>query len=261
MSNDSAFKIYSEAKHQQGFWVERVKSQFAVTVERLLDYRGLKKKDLADRMEVSRPYITKVLRGDANLTLETIGRLAYVLGTEVTINLSPKESQVKPWLYAIGREKKPATQLAIPKARDQTPDSNEINLTNYFLPIIEVAANPSHEPSEKTMTIFSVNAQVEETENEAQYAVNIEVLSNQEESTNPPYTFRLSGVAFFIITSEEYDDNNAKEVCFQIGHQVLLGAIREQITTLTGRGPWNAVQLRVIPAKQLTDQAQPNKAP
>jgi len=105
MAKESAFKFYSEAKKREGYWVEHAKSRFAVTVDWLLDFRGLKKKDLADRLGVSRPYISKILRGDANLTIETIGRLAYALDAEATINLRPKESKIKPWLYSFDAQK------------------------------------------------------------------------------------------------------------------------------------------------------------
>lgn len=111
MTDETVFKKYSDSKKQENYWVERVKNQFAVAVERFADFRILKKKDLAERMNVSRPYITKILRGDANLTLETIARLAYVLDAEVTINLSPKESQIKPWLYALEGRPRSATAV------------------------------------------------------------------------------------------------------------------------------------------------------
>jgi len=128
---------------------------------------------------------------------------------------------------------------------------NDINLVNYFFPRVEVVAIPSHEPNKSTMTIFSINTQIEQLENNRNYAVNIDVQTDMDESTNPPYKFHVSGVAFLNISSEEFDGDNAKETCYQIGHQVLFGALREQLSTITSRGPWNAVHLRVIPAPQL----------
>ncbi|MDZ4729824.1 MAG: helix-turn-helix domain-containing protein [Xanthomonadales bacterium] len=119
MTDESVFKKYLDSKKQKNYWIERVKNQFAVSVERFVDFRMLKKKDLAERMDVSRPYITKILRGDANLTLETIGRLAYALDAEVTINLSPKESQIKPWLYAIEGKSRPATKVGAVNTSNQ----------------------------------------------------------------------------------------------------------------------------------------------
>lgn len=128
---------------------------------------------------------------------------------------------------------------------------DDIQLVNYFLPAIEVAAIPSHAPNEETMTIFSINAQIEEMEDERDFAINVEVRTDMEESSNPPYKFRLFGVAFFHITCEEFDRDNAREACYKIGHQVVFGALREQLATITSRGPWQAVQLRVVPAPEL----------
>lgn len=127
---------------------------------------------------------------------------------------------------------------------------NDINLVNYFFPRVEVVANSSHEPKEATMTIFSINTHIEQLEDNHSYAVNIDVQADMDQSTNPPYSFHLSGVAFLNVSSEEYDGDNAKEACYQIGHQVLFGALREQLSTITSRGPWNAVHLRVVPAPQ-----------
>lgn len=126
MVNESVFKKYLEAKNQPAYWAERVKNQFAVSAERFLDFRQLKKKDLAQRMDVSRPYITKILRGDANVTLETIGRMAYALDAEVTINLSPKGSKIKPWLYSLEGMKKPETQVgAVVRSTKNRHPANE----------------------------------------------------------------------------------------------------------------------------------------
>jgi preprotein translocase subunit SecB len=137
---------------------------------------------------------------------------------------------------------------------------HEINLEHYFLPVIDVAANPEHKPGDETLTIFSVNTQISEVNDTKRLAVNIEVKSDQDESTNPPYNFRLLGVGFLSISAEEYDSENAKEACLQVGHQVLFGAIREQIASLTGRGPWDAIQLRVVPAPTYTPNDQPQEA-
>jgi len=125
---------------------------------------------------------------------------------------------------------------------------DEINLERYFFPVVEITANAEHSPGEETMTFFAVNTNVVEIEESNRLAVDIDVRSSQEESTNPPYNFKVSGIAFFNIVIDEYDPENAKDACYVMGHQVLFGAIREQIAAITGRGPWNAIQLRVVPA-------------
>ena len=125
MSKLSAFKLYSEAKQQEGFWIERIKNKFAISIERLMDYRGLKKKDIAERLGVSRPYVTKILRGDANLTMETIGHLAYALDADVTINLSPKESKIKPWLYVLEGSERNSVRDISTSSRRKIADSTK----------------------------------------------------------------------------------------------------------------------------------------
>ncbi len=98
MSNKSPFVSYSNAKNSKEFLVERLKTKFAVSIEHLLDYRGLKRKDLAEQMNVSRPYVSKMLCGDANVTIETLGSLAYELDANISIDLTPKEHMANTWL-------------------------------------------------------------------------------------------------------------------------------------------------------------------
>jgi transcriptional regulator with XRE-family HTH domain len=124
MTDNSAFKFYSDADTREAYWTERLKSKFAVAVEHLLDFRNLKKKDLAERLNVSRPYISKILRGDANLTIETIGRLAYALNSDVSINLTPKETHAKPWLYVVEGRKKSSTE-AVERVIDSPQSSRD----------------------------------------------------------------------------------------------------------------------------------------
>ena len=122
----------------------------------------------------------------------------------------------------------------------------DVNLDQYFFPSIELAANPAYKFNEETMTVFSARSNVEEVGNGNRFAVSTQVKSNAEESSNYPYSFELNGIAFFTVNEENFDHDNAMEACYYLGHQLLFGAIREQIAVLTGRGPWESVQLRSI---------------
>ncbi len=45
-----------------------------------MDRQKISRRELADRLDVSPAYITKVLRGHANLTIESLAKIAYSLG-------------------------------------------------------------------------------------------------------------------------------------------------------------------------------------
>ncbi len=53
---------------------------------------GLSKTELARRMHVSRPYITKVLSGDVNISFETAAKLANALCMDFMPELRPVDS-------------------------------------------------------------------------------------------------------------------------------------------------------------------------
>lgn len=57
-----------------------------------LNQAGLSKTDLAKRLNVSKPRITKLLDGSANMTLRTLADIAFELGKKITITLSNKSA-------------------------------------------------------------------------------------------------------------------------------------------------------------------------
>ena len=66
---------------------ELAKLQFAIEVNAGLKREGINQAELADRLGVSRAMISKLLRGDANVTIETMVRLAEVLHGEVFLKI------------------------------------------------------------------------------------------------------------------------------------------------------------------------------
>lgn len=54
--------------------------------------QGISRAELAERLGVSRAYITKVLGGSTNMTLRTLVRLALALGLVPEVSLVPLEA-------------------------------------------------------------------------------------------------------------------------------------------------------------------------
>jgi transcriptional regulator with XRE-family HTH domain len=48
---------------------------------------GISRATLAKRLGVSAPNVTQILRGDNNLKLKTVARIAYALGMRVTVGM------------------------------------------------------------------------------------------------------------------------------------------------------------------------------
>ena len=69
-----------KAKKRDNYWIEDAKIEFALSFEHFLDKSGMNKAELAKRLDVSPAYISKVLRGDANVTIETMVKLIRAVG-------------------------------------------------------------------------------------------------------------------------------------------------------------------------------------
>ena len=82
-------------KNTIGYKVEAKKNDFAVQLEHLLDRNDVNKKELAARMETSPAYISKVLRGDANVTIETMVKLADAAGGEFHFRVADKLDKIR----------------------------------------------------------------------------------------------------------------------------------------------------------------------
>lgn len=79
----SAWKDKAEFRLKNRKWLN-YSSNIARRVVAILEERkDLNQKSLAELLDVSQQYISKLLKGEENLTLETIAKLSTVLGVEL----------------------------------------------------------------------------------------------------------------------------------------------------------------------------------
>ena len=71
--------------------VDRIGSAFLRRILRRMKELGVSQSELAARMHVSRPYITKVLRQDVNFSFRTAAKLANALKMDFFPELRPQE--------------------------------------------------------------------------------------------------------------------------------------------------------------------------
>jgi transcriptional regulator with XRE-family HTH domain len=81
-------EVVRKARRSHAHVAERVKVMFALSLDERRRAAGLSYSDLAGRMDTSPAYITKVFRGDSNLTIETMAKLAVATGSELDIRLT-----------------------------------------------------------------------------------------------------------------------------------------------------------------------------
>jgi len=85
MSIKNTLDWYSSLDDDITYKVESNKNGFAVLLNTLMMEQGVSKSVLAHKLEKSAPYVTKVLRGDANLTIKSMTELLDVLDCKLHI--------------------------------------------------------------------------------------------------------------------------------------------------------------------------------
>ncbi len=72
--------------------VDRIGSAFLRSILRRMKEQGVSQSELAERMKVSRPYITKVLHQDVNFSFRTAAKLANALKMDFFPEVRPREN-------------------------------------------------------------------------------------------------------------------------------------------------------------------------
>jgi transcriptional regulator with XRE-family HTH domain len=67
---------FQDAMQHDEFWTEYAILEFTSQLSQTIKQKGISKAELARRMETSQAYVTKVFRGDANLTIASMVKLA-----------------------------------------------------------------------------------------------------------------------------------------------------------------------------------------
>jgi transcriptional regulator with XRE-family HTH domain len=71
----------------------KLKMGFVGDLWNLMQENKLTSKDLAKRLEISEARVSKILKGDANLTIDTIAKLACAIKSEVSLTFRPLGSK------------------------------------------------------------------------------------------------------------------------------------------------------------------------
>lgn len=89
------------AEARDSYWVEKAKLDFAVALERRRKTVGLPYAALAKKLATSAAYISKVFRGDSNLTIESMVKLARASGGRLDIQVIDGETGAKQWAHKV----------------------------------------------------------------------------------------------------------------------------------------------------------------
>jgi len=79
--------LLRKAKKEDAYWREVAVLDFTSDLSQMLKDANMTRSELAKRINSSRAYITKVFRGDANFTIETMVKLVRAAGGELHIEV------------------------------------------------------------------------------------------------------------------------------------------------------------------------------
>ena len=88
---DCRFKVFCQGVCVMSQAIDKIGSAFLRQVLRRMKQLGLNQSALAERMNVSRPYISKVLKSDVNISFATAAKLARALQMDFFPELRAKE--------------------------------------------------------------------------------------------------------------------------------------------------------------------------
>lgn len=77
---------------------ETIKLEFALAIDSAIKSLGLTRKEVAAIMQTTPAWVTKVLRGDVNLTIESMAKLCNAVGLELQINVVARRGAAAPLL-------------------------------------------------------------------------------------------------------------------------------------------------------------------
>lgn len=83
----TAADFIKNLKSSEVFHVEAAKLEFALELKRVMERENITRTDLAERLKVSKPMVSKLLRGDANLTIETMVKCCRSVGGSLFIRI------------------------------------------------------------------------------------------------------------------------------------------------------------------------------
>jgi len=82
--------LRDRAKKDDAYWVERAVLEFMEEVIARMEQLDVSRSELAARINVSPAYVTKILRGSSNFTLQSMVKIGRAIGCELRTHLQPE---------------------------------------------------------------------------------------------------------------------------------------------------------------------------
>lgn len=117
---ESFEQLFQRAEERPGYWVELGKLEFTEEVLARMKERGISKSQLAARLAAKPAFVTRLVSGHNNFTLETMVRLARALDCEFRCHLQPAGTKAR-WIDILQEPAQRPTAIWAPEQYRQVP--------------------------------------------------------------------------------------------------------------------------------------------
>lgn len=107
MKAKSFEELFEKARERETYMAASIILDFTEGLYGLMQANNISRKELSKRLGTSPAYITKILRGDINFTVDSMVRLAKAAGGKVQIHVGPEEIR---WFGVAQKGKKESPQ-------------------------------------------------------------------------------------------------------------------------------------------------------
>lgn len=111
-------KLFAQIEQTLSFQKEKTRIDFTIELQGLMEKTSITRADLARKLNKSNAYITQILRGERNFTIDTMVELADALDSKLTIHFSSKGEKTVDWYRVVQgaqKERRKAVRASSPK--------------------------------------------------------------------------------------------------------------------------------------------------
>lgn len=94
-------KLFAKIEQALSYKKEKAKIDFTIELQSLMEKSRVTRADLARELNKSNAYVTQILRGERNFTIETMVELAEALESNLAIHFSPKGQNTVDWYRVV----------------------------------------------------------------------------------------------------------------------------------------------------------------
>ena len=120
-SSENFSALLQGLEHSEGYELSALKVELCEQIYLIMEQERITKAELARRLGTSRAYITKLLQGSANFTLDSLVKVAKALESKLSVKLSPKASEELGSIWDARRVTFSLAESALQRRREEFP--------------------------------------------------------------------------------------------------------------------------------------------